>query len=669
MPPEANVGELRREEAADGRFLARLASYCVDSYFWKPAQFEAAIKRVNGRSIRTFAAQRGPLWWRPFALIFLPVNYVVIACAFVLLGEVLVLAVATLLTIIFTFSLPDWLAAYVQESGVVLACTAAIAGGLGLSLAIVMALFPRLASARGFGYVDEAAAVATIVLCGSKLSDNFTINALVWPLYRPFRHAGFQRAWSHIRKDVVDWLATALPDGGEVVLTGHSLGGALAQIAAYELPARYRIRNVVSFGSSRIGGKQMRKLFMQSTAKPDLATHARHITHADDAVPRLPPALFYKHVGRGAILYSNGELLERTAEPLWRIFWKVTTGVQAIWSGQTVAEVIGPHGTLAPKAHSETVVFLKLAQGFSWLRGISPVAAPLATILYYIVSAYLFYFRALRKGVGDHGRRYYRDTLAARLIELTDAGALNVSDYSGRRRLIRYSYWNEYMYCQVDEQDGSSFWFSDNVFFTWPDRRLIASGKWWGSGGAADHPKAKAEALKALDVVISCALREQQRLTWLRKELIDISDGEYTDDSQLKQAKFEQFRRWKKEDSFRLLSGDEKQKTTAQYQSRGLNIGHLLVVWSVGEDLYLERIVDQKSWIWPYAYGGPYEEALEQLRTLLRTPLVDPASSRTEPPSLAELIRETPATMYWRLRGPGSGSLAKETAPVTPPSE
>jgi pimeloyl-ACP methyl ester carboxylesterase len=642
-----------------GGALAQIAAYELpDRYRIRNVLSLGSCAKADGRPIRAFAAQRGSVWWRPFALVFLPVNYAVIACAFVLLGELLVLAVPTLLSLIFTATLPSWFADYLHGSVVVLVYTACIAGDVGLSIAIIMALFPGLASARGFGYVGETGAVATIVFCGSKLSDNFTINALVWPLYKPFRHAGFQRAWSHIREDVVAWLATALPDGGEIILTGHSLGGALAQIAAYELPGRYRIRNVVSFGSSRIGGKQLRQLYMKSLTKPDLATRTRHITHADDAVPRLPPPLFYKHVGRGVILDPSGDLVERTADSLWQSFWKISRGVQAIWSGQSVAQVINPYGALYPKAFSDTVGFLKLAQGFSGLRGISPVAAPLVTILYYIVAVFLFYFRALKKGFRDHGRRFYRDTLAARLIEINNAGAMNRSEYSDRRRRILYYYWNEFMYCEIQESDRSSFWFADDIFFTYPDSRLMMSGNGTGSSGPADHSKAKTEALKALDVVISCAIREQKRLKGLRKDLIDISDGQYTDDSQLKQSKFEQFQRWKRQDSFRVLRGEEKQKIVAQYLSRGLNIGHILVAWTVGHELFLERIVDHKSWIWPFAYAGSYDEALEQVRNLLRAPLVNPVSRRSESMSLAEFLRIEPPFSFWAFL-PGKGDRAR----------
>jgi pimeloyl-ACP methyl ester carboxylesterase len=644
IPEGADDGLSPQEKAEDGKLLAQLSADCVESYFWTEETFQAEIAKRKGRSVRTFHAQRGSFWWRPFALVFLPVNYAVIACVFVLLGELLVLEIATFVSM-FTATFPYWFVDYLYSSATVLYYTACTAGYFGLWIAIFMALFPRLASARGFGYVAENGSTAMLIFCGSKFSDNLTINALVWPWYKPFRHAGFQRAWSHIRGEVVEWLETALPDGGEIILTGHSLGGALAQIAAYELPDlvakeaadRYRIRNVVSFGSSRIGGREMRKLYMYSAAKPDLPTRTRHITHANDAVPRLPPPLFYKHVGRGVIVYPDGDLVERNAEPLWRSFWKISKGVQKIWKGRTVEQVLDHHGTLAPKAYSETAEFLKLAKFFSFFRGLpSPGAAPLATALFYVVAAHLFYFRAFKTGFGDHRRRYYRDTLAARLIEINDTGAVNYSEYSGRRRRLSYSYWNDSVYCQIDESDGSFFWFTDEVFFRWRgDLEMIGSAK--EIGKSPDSAKAKADALSGLRIVVRCALREQEIIRRSRRELIDLNDGQYTDDAQLKKSKVREFQRWLTEHSFRWLGKEEEEKAKAEYLSRGFNIEHFLVAWSAGQDLFIERVKGNKSWIWRYPYDGSYDEALERVKKLLQAPLVDPASPPAIWASLATL--------------------------------
>ncbi len=70
-----------------------------------------------------------------------------------------------------------------------------------------------------------------------------------WP-----RHLGFTLAWKKIRAAVRVWAREHSTSGG-LVVTGHSLGGALALLAANELvknpgPA---LEAVITFGSPRVG--------------------------------------------------------------------------------------------------------------------------------------------------------------------------------------------------------------------------------------------------------------------------------------------------------------------------------------------------------------------------------------------------------------------------------
>lgn len=76
--------------------------------------------------------------------------------------------------------------------------------------------------------------------------------------------------------------------------TGHSLGGALATLAA----KRYnRVRGLYTFGSPRVGDLEFRNHYS--------ATHFRFVND-DDIVPRVPPqALLYHHVGE--MIFIDGE--------------------------------------------------------------------------------------------------------------------------------------------------------------------------------------------------------------------------------------------------------------------------------------------------------------------------------------------------------------------------
>jgi pimeloyl-ACP methyl ester carboxylesterase len=186
-----------------------------------------------------------------------------------------------------------------------------------------MAFAPRLASARAFGILDSRTNRAIVIFCGSEKKDNFTINALVWPYYGPMRHMGFHRAWDHIRPEIRQWLKDVVGAGQakEVVFTGHSLGGALAQVAAFDLAGELPISHVVSLGSACIGGPGMRDLFAECETAGGGKLNARHFTYTDDMMPRIPPSSIFRQVGRRFRLPEHGGPVEGTEGSLIPSSW------------------------------------------------------------------------------------------------------------------------------------------------------------------------------------------------------------------------------------------------------------------------------------------------------------------------------------------------------------
>lgn len=89
-------------------------------------------------------------------------------------------------------------------------------------------------------------------------------------------HAGVNEVWSAI--------VAAVKEAGnrKIWITGHSLGGALAVIAASKLIAPFE--GVVTFGQPRAGGK----LFAQRCQTAFGDRHLR-VINDQDAVPRVPP--------------------------------------------------------------------------------------------------------------------------------------------------------------------------------------------------------------------------------------------------------------------------------------------------------------------------------------------------------------------------------------------
>ena len=109
-------------------------------------------------------------------------------------------------------------------------------------------------------------------------------------------HLGFHRAWQHTRHEMLHDLRTAMasqPDY-QLHLVGHSLGGAVAALAALEAQARGWHPIVTTFGEPRVGNDAFVRfldarfglLVPRTDDAPALSF--RRVTHVNDPVPLLP---------------------------------------------------------------------------------------------------------------------------------------------------------------------------------------------------------------------------------------------------------------------------------------------------------------------------------------------------------------------------------------------
>jgi triacylglycerol lipase len=160
------------------------------------------------------------------------------------------------------------------------------------------------------GFVGFLDPVILLVLRGTQNLDNWLTDAdtpLVSRAPYPGRvHLGFARAvdqvWPEVRK-----LLAALPKR-PVWVTGHSLGGALATLAALRLVQDgYEVRGVYTYGSPRVGNRFFHSFYNQ--------TNYRFVNN-DDVVPHLPFRWCYKHVGQLELLDAQGNLIQEDAA--WR---------------------------------------------------------------------------------------------------------------------------------------------------------------------------------------------------------------------------------------------------------------------------------------------------------------------------------------------------------------
>ncbi len=128
-------------------------------------------------------------------------------------------------------------------------------------------------------------------------------------------HTGFQEAvtatWDQIKTAIV-----GRPAGEQVFFTGHSLGGALAIIAAMKALSIENVRPtaVYTFGSPRPGNQQFADAYT-----PVLGDATFRLVYGADIVPTLPPSIrdlqplpAFRHVGRSIQCSSGGRFDSQT---------------------------------------------------------------------------------------------------------------------------------------------------------------------------------------------------------------------------------------------------------------------------------------------------------------------------------------------------------------------
>jgi hypothetical protein len=126
-------------------------------------------------------------------------------------------------------------------------------------------------------------------------------------------HTGFMTSWRNTRCTVVPHVEAALKDnpGYELTLVGHSLGGAVAALAALEFQARGWEPHVTTFGEPRVGNKAFNRFLDERfNLDADSAEDAlyRRVTHVDDPVPLLPLEEWGYRMHAGEIFIGKSSL-------------------------------------------------------------------------------------------------------------------------------------------------------------------------------------------------------------------------------------------------------------------------------------------------------------------------------------------------------------------------
>jgi pimeloyl-ACP methyl ester carboxylesterase len=110
-------------------------------------------------------------------------------------------------------------------------------------------------------------------------------------------HMGFYDSWQNTKDEILPHVEQALQQypGYQLTLVGHSLGGAVAALAALELLSRGYFPTVTTFGEPRLGNRAFADyldsrfhLSNGSIGATSLPSRFRRVTHLGDPVPLLP---------------------------------------------------------------------------------------------------------------------------------------------------------------------------------------------------------------------------------------------------------------------------------------------------------------------------------------------------------------------------------------------
>lgn len=121
-------------------------------------------------------------------------------------------------------------------------------------------------------------------------------------------HRGFIEKYMSIRDRLLRELVESSPK--EIILVGHSAGGAMASLAFIDIKHLYPDTpvNAITFGMVRVFNAKGARWY-----RPYRENFIR-VVNGRDIIPNLPPALFgYRHIGR---------LVRIGNQPVWRIFSK-----------------------------------------------------------------------------------------------------------------------------------------------------------------------------------------------------------------------------------------------------------------------------------------------------------------------------------------------------------
>ncbi|MBD0267981.1 MAG: lipase family protein [Cyanobacteria bacterium Co-bin8] len=156
-------------------------------------------------------------------------------------------------------------------------------------------------------------------------------------------HRGFLAAWHSVETEVLDYLRKRWTPGSRLWITGHSLGGALAAMAAVSLESQnFQVSGLYTFGQPRIADWKLVN-YINSKMRDRIFRYANN----NDIVPLIPPPILpwvptrvYGHMGHFRYFDWRGNL-QRQSFPTERLPDRLLGYLMAI--GRPGLDSIGDH--------------------------------------------------------------------------------------------------------------------------------------------------------------------------------------------------------------------------------------------------------------------------------------------------------------------------------------
>lgn len=143
----------------------------------------------------------------------------------------------------------------------------------------------------GYVAIDNTRSLTVVAFRGSKSVRNFVADGDFTATPTDIcpgctAHQGFWNSWVEARAGVLAALKTAAASNpnNRVIVVGHSLGGAIADLAAAEIRKSGVTADLYTYGAPRIANAALSDFITNQGAN-------YRVTHKNDPVPRLPPVV------------------------------------------------------------------------------------------------------------------------------------------------------------------------------------------------------------------------------------------------------------------------------------------------------------------------------------------------------------------------------------------